>query len=320
MTTPEGPDAQHPEVQPPEEQATPQVTERPASSREPESFAANVERLVAEGKLTAAEAAELLEPVQPDPEPSAAPTQVMLHKTGGREDLGVPPDLRLDVSGYGLRVIYDPSLPEPRLTSNHEGQLHLRAGPDGWSVSGRGRHRGLNLQAVLSLPFTPRDVRADVSGGNLNLMGVSGAARIEVSGGNATLGNAGELRAEVSGGNLTAGAVAGALEVEVNGGNLSVAGASELRAEVNGGQLSWVGRLEGGRHKLEVNGGQATLRLDPGSNVALEAKATLGGISASFPLQKTGGMLQASYTGMLGSGSARLDCEVNAGQIRLVTT
>ena len=176
------------------------------------------------------------------------------------------------------------------------------------------------LKAVLSLPFMPRDVQAEVSGGNLNLSSVSGQVRVEVSGGNVTLGASGGLRAEVSGGNLTAGEVGGDLRMEVNGGNMTVAGSAALRAEVNGGQLNWTGRLSSGDHELEVNGGQATLHLEHGSSVTVRAEATLGGVSASFPLQKSGGMMHATYSGTLGSGEARLECEVNAGQIKLVTT
>jgi DUF4097 and DUF4098 domain-containing protein YvlB len=198
--------------------------------------------------------------------------------------------------------------------------LELRGNSSGWSIERTEYGMVWGLKAVLGLPFMARDVEAEVSGGNLTLSSISGQARLEVSGGNATLGETGSLRAEVSGGNLSAGAVSGALELEVNGGNLSVAHSAALRAEVNGGQLSWAGRLDSGKHTVEVNGGQATLRLDGGSSVSVEAESTLGGVSASFPLRKTGGMMHSTYSGVLGSGEARLNCEVNAGQIRLVTS
>ena len=70
MTEPEQPEMQpetspldlsKPEVQPPAVPTAPAPPDVPAHPG-PESFSANVERLVAEGKLTAAEAAELLEP------------------------------------------------------------------------------------------------------------------------------------------------------------------------------------------------------------------------------------------------------------------
>ena len=307
---------------------------------EQEAFATHVERLVAEGKLTAVEAAELLEPVQEptNAEPVSAgwsgtetggSAVTLIKGSGHAEPSGqpvghgaqagteVPPDLTLEVSGYGLQVVRDDSLAQPHLTANHDGVLRLQSGASGWKVS-RNDSRGWGLKAVLSLPFMARDVRAEISGGNLTLPDISGLARIEVSGGNATLGRAGGLKAEVSGGNLTAGHVIGDLVLEVNGGNLSVRHSSALRAEINGGQLTWAGRLDAGQHTLEVNGGQATLHLDEGSSVQVRAESTLGGVSSSFPLQKTGGMMHAQYSGTLGGGEASLKCEVNAGQIRLV--
>ena len=334
MTEPEQPETQpetlpldlsKPEVQAAAVQATPAAPVVPAHPG-PESFSANVKRLVAEGKLTASEAAELLEP-QEDANRSmpvastgdgfSTQPMVMLNKVA---DGSVPPDLRLEVSGYSLQVLQDASLSQPRLTASRDGVLELRAAPGGWSIETLEHHRMWGLKAVLSLPFTPRDVHAEVSGGNLNLSSVLGQVRVEVSGGNVTLGASGGLRAEVSGGNLTAGEVGGDLRLEVNGGNMTVAGSAALRAEVNGGQLNWTGRLSSGEHGLEVNGGQATLHLEHGSSVTVRAEATLGGVSASFPLQKSGGMMHATYSGTLGSGEARLECEVNAGQIRLVTT
>lgn len=298
---------------------------RPEGDHPPqESFREHVERLVSEGKLTEAEAADLLEP--PAATEAARPAGMTLEKvtTGVQtfSDADTPPDLRLEVEGYSLRVVLDPALERPELRASREGEVTLTPGPAGWTVRRPSQGRGLSfgVRAVLSLPFTPRHVRAEVSGGSVSLPDLGGEAQLEISGGNASLGACAHLHAEVNGGNLSVGAVAGRLDLEVNGGNLSVAHAATLGAEVNGGNLSWTGLLSEGQHRLEVNGGQATLRLDPGSSLQLEAEATLGGLSASFPLQKTGGMMHAHYSGTLGGGEARLNCEVNAGQIRMVTS
>ncbi|GGJ75379.1 hypothetical protein [Deinococcus aquiradiocola] len=291
---------------------------------EKEPFELHVQRLVTEGKLTPEEAAELLAPAHPEPRSVSAAqpgTQgVQLAKAAPAPSGDTPPDLRLDVAGYALQVLHDASLTEPRLTATHDGILSLRATPDGWTVDQRSGTRLLGLKAVLSLPFAPRHARAEVSGGSLSLPTLSGTARLEVSGGNATLGGATELRAEVSGGNLTSGAVTGSATLEVNGGNLSVTGTTALHGEVNGGNLRWGGLLTDGHHRLEVNGGQATLTLDPGSDLTFDADVTLGNVTSSFPVQKTGGMMHAHYHGTLGNGRAVLSCQVNAGQVRLVTT
>jgi|GEM_PF-2072225 len=313
MTTPEQPEPQEVSSQPESQVSVPAA--EAAQPAAPESFAANVERLVAEGKLTEAEAAELLEPAH-EPAAAAVRPPVLL---GKQETGGIPEDLHLEVAGYSLSVVHDPSLHGPQLSASQDGLLDLRSGPDGWTVKRLQHGWELRLRAVLSLPWSPRNVRAEVSGGSLTLPELRGAAYLEVSGGNATLSAAAELRGEISGGNLMAGEVSGDLRLEVSGGNATIERASALRAEVNGGNLSWSGRLDTGSHSVEVNGGQATLRLSEASSVEVRAESTLGGVSASFPLQKSGGMMHATYHGLLGSGGARLKCEVNAGQIRLMS-
>lgn len=277
-----------------------------------EEFQAHVARLVAEGKLSEADAAELLDGMEPDVQdpagPASAPVSPEQPEEGRR--------LQLEVSGFNLRVLHDPALAQPQLTASHDGQIELRAIPGGWQVV---RHHqrgfGAGVRAVLSLPWLPTLVHGEVSGGSLNLCAVAGPAQLEVSGGNATLDDAHSLRAEVSGGNLKAGQLSGEARLEVHGGNILVGHSRALRAEVHGGNLNWSGLLDSGEHRLEVNGGQARLALKPGSDLRLEAETTLGGLQANFPLTKNGGMMHAEYRGQLGSGRALLNIELNAGQV-----
>ncbi|ULH15364.1 hypothetical protein MF271_15740 [Deinococcus sp. KNUC1210] len=308
-----------------------------------ESFREQVERLVAEGKLTQDEAAELLktseQPTSPEGNTPAADAGdedahgplVSLDKSSwaavqvpSSQALGdIPPDLRLKVDGYGLQVVLDASQSQPTLRASQDGELSLRAGPDGWTVERteglRGRKRSWGLKAVLSVPFMPRDVQAEVNGGNLTLADVSGNVRLNVNGGNTRMGSAAGLEAEVSGGNLGARQILGAARISVSGGNARLDSAGGVRATINGGNLNWSGRLEQGEHRIEVNAGNATLHLLEGSSVEIQADVTLGGMMASFPLIKTGGMMQAHYSGTLGGGEAHLGCTVNAGQIKVVT-
>ena len=300
-----------------------------------ESFREHVERLVAESKLTQAEADELLgsaEPPQAEAEEvhaeDSGPAAYSLSKPGWAAVQGqaaeldsVPPQLLLKVEGYSLQVVLDLSLAQPQLSANHAGELQLQGGPDGWTVTRipglRTRQRG--VRAVLSLPFVPSDVRAEISGGNLTLCDASGAVRVRVNGGNLTLGNAAELDAQVNGGNLGARQIAGATRLRVSGGNARLEGAGGVEATVNGGNLNWSGRLIQGEHRIFVNAGNVTLRLQEGSSVAVQADVTLGGMTASFPLVKTGGMMHSHYSGTVGGGEAQLGCTVNAGQLRMLT-
>lgn len=282
-----------------------------------ESFRAQVDRLVAEGKLTAEEAQGLLEGTEREADTGADLPAPQAAVSAGE----TPPDLDLRVQGYSLTVIHDSAVPEPHLSSNRDGEVSLTATPDGWRVARTHRtdHHGQTIRAILTLPFSPRHVRAKVEGGNLTLPDLGGEMRADVNGGNVRMGRAASLKADVNGGNLTATEMGGPTHLSVNGGNLTLEGAHTLNARVNGGNLTWAGRLTGGDHRVEVTGGNATLHLLPGSSVQLDADVTVGAFKADFPTRKQGGFLNTRHAGQLGNGDARLSCKVAAGQIKVVT-
>ncbi|WP_034385795.1 hypothetical protein [Deinococcus sp. YIM 77859] len=278
-----------------------------------ESFRAQVERLVAEGKLTPEEAAGLLEESPEGPAPA---------DDGPETDLGtVPPDLRLKVSGYSLTVIHDPALSRPQLSANRDGELSLTATPEGWWVRRVHRPSGgpALLKAILAVPFVPRHVATQLEGGSLTLPDAGGEVRADVSGGHLRMGRAASLHADVNGGNLNAAEIAGPTHLTVNGGNLSLERAASLKASVNGGNLRWAGQLTQGDHRLEVNAGNATLHLLPGSSVRVEADVTVGAFKADFPTHRSGSFINTRHSGQLSSGDARLLCHVAAGQVKVVT-
>ncbi len=315
-------------------------------------FVCKSKTLVAQGKLTPEEAADLLgegaeasgpADLNTPPEPAQQPAQPhfvagpqmpnipgipavapmlgklvnkLVREVAPHQESDTPDDLRLEVAGYSLIVSVEPGLSTPQLGGDTEG-LSLRSSAKGWTVD---QERGLrfgNRRVTLSVPFAPRHVRAEVSGGQLVLPDVLGELQAEVSGGNLRAGNVGHLKAEISGGNLNAGAVAGNLHLEINGGNGKVERSRTLIAEVNGGMLNWAGLLTEGQHRVEVNGGAANLTLETGSSLQLSAEVTVGQLVSNFPTTKRGGMLNATYSGILGSGAAALSCQVSAGQVRL---
>lgn len=286
-----------------------------------EEFRAQVERLVAEGKLTPEEAHGLLDGTDLTPtEPATAAQYRELPEGTIAGD--VPPDLRLDVSGYTLQVIIEPSLSQPQLHVNEEGRVMLEATPRGWHVARqRGQqHAGWSgVKAILSVPFMPRHVKAEVNGGNLTLPDLEGEMIADVNGGNVRMGGAASLKADVNGGNLNAAEMAGPTNLNVNGGNLTLSGAHALNASVNGGNLKWAGVLSGGDHRVEVNAGNATLHLMHGTSLRVDADVTVGAFKADFPTQKTGSFVTTRHTGQLGSGDATLSCKVAAGQVKLVS-
>ncbi|MDV6375932.1 hypothetical protein [Deinococcus arenicola] len=284
-----------------------------------EDFRSQVQRLVAEGKLTAEEAAGLLEVEVAPAESSEAVVLAEMPQDSASE---IPPDLTLKVSGYTLTVVHDPSVHAPHLSANEQGVLRLTGTPRGWEVQRVGQLQGHwgNIKAILALPFAPRHVRATVEGGNLTLPDAGGEMLAEVNGGNIHMGRAASLKAEVNGGNLTAAEMDGPTHLNVNGGNLTLTGAHSLNASVNGGNLKWAGVLSGGDHRVEVNAGNATLHLLPGSSLRVDADVTVGAFKADFPTRKSGGFMNTQHAGELGGGTASLSCKVAAGQVKLVST
>ncbi|GGM09683.1 hypothetical protein [Deinococcus aerophilus] len=286
----------------------------------PEDFRSQVQRLVAEGKLTAEEAAGLLEPTQHSAEPEA-----FMPLPPGEQPDATPPDLDLVVSGYSLNVVHDSSVQGPQLSANTEGAVTLNATGQGWRVARSSDQGGNwthwnNVKAILSVPFAPRHVRARVDGGNLTLPDLSGEMQADVNGGNIRMGRAAGLKADVNGGNLTAAEMNGPTHLSVNGGNLTLTGAQTLNASVNGGNLKWAGVLSGGDHRVEVNAGNATLHLLPGSGLRVNADVTMGAFKADFPTSQSGGFMSTRHAGQFGDGSATLSCKVALGQIKLVTS
>lgn len=227
-----------------------------------------------------------------------------------------PDDLRLEIAGYSLIVNQDETLSAPNLSGDTDG-LTLSSSHKGWKLKQEHGVRFGSRRVTLSVPFAPRHVRAELAGGQLVLPDVLGELQVEVAGGNVRVGDVGHLKAEINGGNLTAGEVGGNLHLEINGGNGKIERSQTLIAEVNGGMLNWTGLLREGQHRLEVNGGGANLNLEAGSSVQLSAEVTVGQLVSNFPTSKRGGMLNATYSGTLGSGAAGLSCQVSAGQVRL---
>lgn len=283
-----------------------------------DSFQAHVQRLVQEGKITAEEAAGLLEGTE---EPQVASATIAQYVQAVQSGAEVGLNLNLEIEGYMLNVVQDSSVSAPTLNANQEGQLELSATQSGLTLK-RTRHtQGFwpALKAILTVPCMPQHVKVEINGGALTIGDISGEMRTEVNGGNITMGAASALNAEVNGGNLNAGDIHGPSKLEVNGGNLTINDAQSLDAEVNGGNLRWTGTLHSGTHRAEVSAGNASLTLRPGSSVRVDAEVSLGNFKADFPTQKRGGFMEAHYTGQLGSGGALLRCEVSAGQLKVMT-
>ncbi|PYE50021.1 hypothetical protein [Deinococcus yavapaiensis] len=290
-----------------------------------EQFRSRVEQLVAEGKLTADEAAKLVgaparttsaadegvEDVNATSgtdeasgslaATSAAPvrTEVMSYRYDGE----VPSRLYLNVQGFSLTVRVDHGVTQPMLTASQPDRLELVGSPQGWRVSRtplQWEEKGSNwLERVLNGFTQEGNLRADL---------VIPADMAEVT-------------AKVQGGNLTLDPLVATVDAVVQGGNLTLADALGVQAKVQGGNLKWRATLNGGQHSVKVQGGNLNLELGAASSVRFRGDVVAGNLSASgLDVTKTSrDFVSASYEGVLGEGNAHLDLKVQGGNARLVT-
>lgn len=268
--------------------------------REPVGFEQQVQRLVEGGKLSAEEAARLLE----DEEVLQGGAEA-----AGEDAAPGAPALVLRVTGFHLSVVHDADVTEPALDSSHPGELELRTVAGGLEVrraSGLGGDHTHTVRALLRLPALPGNVHAAIMGGNLSLPELQGELRAEIKGGNLRAGAVSRLSADVMGGNLAVGPVGTLARLSVKGGNAQVEHSAALRAEVLGGNLQWAGRLTEGEHAVSVRGGGAELTLDRGSDLRLELRCVVGKIQTDEGLARG-----------MGAGAALLRCDVTAGRLHL---
>jgi len=130
------------------------------------------------------------------------------------------------------------------------------------------------------------EVRADTSGGSINVAGGSGDLNLDTSGGSITVGRAlGKLRADTSGGSIRVGYVgpnASDVNCDTSGGSIHIGvdpeGNFDLDADTSGGRVNVQG-LSIDVHKKsrthvsgKVNAGGARLRADTsGGSITIEA-------------------------------------------------
>lgn len=291
-----------------------------------EQFRSRVEQLVAEGKLTAEEAAKLTgQPVRPTPAegepahdvnasseaPTAEPTEPLAATPAPnrtevmsyRYDGDVPPRLHLNVQGFSLTVRVDHGATQPVLTASHPDRLELVGSPQGWRVSRtplQWEDKGSNwLERILNGFSQEGNLRADLI----------------------IPGDMAEVTAKVQGGNLTLDPLLATVDAVVQGGNLTLGDALGVQAKVQGGNLKWRATLQGGNHSVKVQGGNVNLELGSGSSVRFQGDVVAGNLSASgLDVTKTArDFVSASYEGVLGEGAAHLDLKVQGGNARLVT-
>jgi hypothetical protein len=143
------------------------------------------------------------------------------------------------------------------------------------SIRGLDDVKALGIGQELSIHVNPAlDVDVDVTGGSLATSGVPRLGQVRLTAGVATLNDVVEL--------------------------------SDL--VVQAGQATVAGRFASGHSRLRVESGQLTVRVDPTSDVVVNAEARVGHITWDTALEHTEQEL------VLGAGTGRLDIGVVVGQ------
>jgi hypothetical protein len=162
------------------------------------------------------------------------------------------------------------------------------------------------------------DLDADTSGGSITLKDIKGSTRAETSGGGID-GSAleGPVHAESSGGSIELESVTGDIVANTSGGSIRIDGAGgRVQADTSGGgiEASFApGNSRGG--SLETSGGGIRVRLDPASDLSIEASGNP--VETDLPIQVRGRVSRDRVHGTLGKGGNTLRLETSGGGVHI---
>jgi hypothetical protein len=162
------------------------------------------------------------------------------------------------------------------------------------------------------------DLDADTSGGSITLRDIRGRIRAQTSGGGiegSTLD--GPVHAESSGGSIELDTVTGDIVADTSGGSIRIDGAGgRVQADTSGGgiEASFApGNSRGG--SLETSGGGIRVRLDPASDLSIEASGNT--VETDLPIQVRGRVSRDRLSGTLGKGGNTLRLETSGGGVHI---
>lgn len=207
--------------------------------------------------------------------------------------------VRVDVVAGDLDVHVDPSLSEPKVTSD-SGEATLEATDYGYRVALGGKGEGFflrNLEGPLAGLLAGRGRPGDVE---LTLPAGFGIDLVMTTG-DVDLHGVPYLRGSLSAGDLDAYGLEG-IDLSSLAGDVSVS----LRAS-------------SGRHRILNTAGELEVVLLPGSDVTVNGDVSIGEVKAGPEFTTGRRLMSGTVTGTLGTGVARLDLKVTAGTIKLKT-
>jgi DUF4097 and DUF4098 domain-containing protein YvlB len=174
------------------------------------------------------------------------------------------------------------------------------------------------------------EVKAQTSGGSLNIGATSGAISVRTSGGNIKIaGSKSNVDAQTSGGSLTIGHIDGKLLAKTSGGNINldhINGA--IDAQTSGGSIKVT--AANGPLKASTSGGNVSAELGDQASGECNLKTMGGSVKVLLPekiavdLEATtmGGRVNSDFDGEFNKQRTRLVAEINGGgpAMRLFTS
>ena len=114
--------------------------------------------------------------------------------------------------------------------------------------------------------------------------------------------------------------VLGRVELDLQAGDLDLTDASSFRIETKAGDVKVKTKLTEGESSMTALAGDVDIILEPGSSVTLKASTTAGDCSAKgFILTQTDRRITGgSVEGRLGSGRAKLEARLTAGDLDII--
>lgn len=255
--------------------------------------------------------------------------------------VAVQPGSRLSVNNYGGEIVIRSwAENRVRVRASHSSRTHVEVAVGSQAVTVRSQGRrgppqltdmeisvprwmALNLNGVythISIEGMDANVAAETVKGDVSLVGGSGAVSLRSINGDVTVRSAK--------GRLDVGSVNGAIRIaetsaeivaETVNGDIVLQGVDAPAADANtvNGDVYYEGAIkDGGRYRFTSHGGELTVGVPERANVTVVVSTFEGEFDASFPVQITE-TRRRRFSFTIGNGSARLELESFAGDIRL---
>ncbi len=160
------------------------------------------------------------------------------------------------------------------------------------------------------------EVNGETSGGDLECTQIDGTVRMSTSGGNVRVRQAsGDYHLETSGGNINCEDLSGPFYCETSGGNIDLRNLDgKVYASTSGGNITAALKDNKGV-ELSTSGGNVSVRLPKTIAADVNAEASGGDVSCSFPFSGT--MREGELHGKINGGGNSIRLETSGGDIVL---